>query len=131
MSNLESKLKRAKLQCFTSKNCLKICFDEWKKHFGSKIIILYVWWSWHKGAVCNKFLKISFRPKNNCTLQKIFSWRLGQHFRCFKWTYCAVSQHGISISFIYLHFSHCKFLIFCSMDWFRFQKTLAKGPIFD
>ena len=29
---------------------------------------------------------------------------------------------------IYLHFSNCKFLIFCSMDWFRFQKPIAIGP---
>ena len=32
------------------------------------------------------------------------------------------------MSFIYLHFSNCKFLTFCSIDWFRFQKPLAIGP---
>ena len=32
------------------------------------------------------------------------------------------------MSVIYLQSSNGKFLIFCSMDWFRFQKTLAIGP---
>ena len=27
-----------------------------------------------------------------------------------------------------IHFSNCKFLPFCSIDWLRFQKTLAIGP---
>ena len=47
---------------------------------------------------------------------------------CFEWKYCAVSQNVIFMSFIYLHFSNCKFLTFCSIDWFRFQKPLAIGP---
>ena len=57
--------------------------------------------------------------------EKIFS---NGFFICFEWKYCAVSQNVIFMSFIYLHFSNCKFLTFCSIDWFRFQKPLAIGP---
>ena len=42
--------------------------------------------------------------------------------------YCAVSKNVIFMSFINIHFSNCKFLPFSSIDWFRFQKTLAIGP---
>ena len=49
-------------------------------------------------------------------------------FSCFEWKYCAVSQNVIFMSFIYLHFSNFKFLTFCSIDWFRFQKPFAIGP---
>ena len=47
---------------------------------------------------------------------------------CFEWKHCAVSQNVIFMSFIYLHFSNFKFLTFCSIDWFRFQKPFAIGP---
>ena len=57
--------------------------------------------------------------------EKIFS---NDFLSCFEWKYCAVSQNVIFMSFIYLHFSNCKFLTFCSIDWFRFQKPLAIGP---
>ena len=57
--------------------------------------------------------------------EKIFS---NYFLSCFEWKYCAVSQNVIFMSFIYLHFSNCKFLTFCSTDWFRFQKPLAIGP---
>ena len=57
--------------------------------------------------------------------EKIFS---NDFLSCFEWKYCAVSQNVIFISFIYLHFSNCKFLTFCSIDWFRFQKPFAIGP---
>ena len=30
--------------------------------------------------------------------------------------------------FLYLHFSNCKFLTLCSIDWFRFPNPLAIGP---
>ena len=43
---------------------------------------------------------------------------------CFEWKHCAVSENTIFMSFIYLHFSNCKFLTFCSIDWFRFQNPL-------
>ena len=57
--------------------------------------------------------------------EKIF---LNDFLSCFEWKYCAVSQNVICMSFIYLHFSNCKFLAFCSIDWFSFQKALAIGP---
>ena len=69
--------------------------------------------------------------KHMCLAKSVFSWHLGQLFRCFEWKYCAFSKSFISMSGIYLHFSHCMFLIFCLMDWFRFQKSLVKGPILD
>ena len=57
--------------------------------------------------------------------KKIFS---TDFISCFEWKYCAVSQNVIFMSFIYLHFYNCKFLTFCSIDWFRLQKPLATGP---
>ena len=39
-----------------------------------------------------------------------------------------MSQNVIFMSFIYQHFSNCKFLTFCLIDLFRFQKHLAIGP---
>jgi hypothetical protein len=53
---------------------------------------------------------------------------LNDFLSCFEWKYCAVSQNVIVMSFIYLHFSNSKFLTFCSIDWFRFQKPLAISP---
>ena len=57
--------------------------------------------------------------------EKIFSY---DFLSCFEWKYNAVSQNVIFLSFIYLHFSNCKFLTFCSIDWLGFQKPLAIGP---
>ena len=56
-----------------------------------------------------------------------FKWKdfSNAYFSCFRWKYCSVSQNVIFMSVIYLHFSNCKFLIFCSMDWFRYQKPIA------
>ena len=38
--------------------------------------------------------------------EQIFS---NDFLSCFEWKYCAVSQNIIFMSFIYLHFSNCKF----------------------
>ena len=57
--------------------------------------------------------------------EKIFS---NNFLSCFEWKYCAVSQNVIFMSFIYLNFSNYKFLTFCSIDWFWFQKSFAIGP---
>ena len=87
-------------------------------------------WSWHEQAGHNIYLKMTFfvfyiQP-GQISVKKIFS---NEYFSCFEWKYCAVSQNGIYMSGIYLHFSNCKFLIFCEMDCFRFQKPLAIGPV--
>ena len=57
--------------------------------------------------------------------------------RFFKMIFLAVlSEHTVQcpktyffMSFIYLNISNCKFLSFCSMDLFRFQKPLAISPL--
>ena len=57
-------------------------------------------------------LKYLLGPKTPFLCKKCFSWCLDQLFRYFKWKYCAVSQNIISMSVMYLHFSHCTFLFF-------------------
>ena len=73
--------------------------------------------------ICNVFFVFYIQPGQISV--KFFS---NEYFICFEWKYCTVSQNIIFKSFIYLHFSKCKFLIFCSIDWFRFQKPLAIDP---
>ena len=73
----------------------------WKKNFG---LLFQTWTNFSKNIFSTDFIS------------------------CFEWKYCAVSQNVIFISCIYQHFSNCKFLTFCSIDWFRFQKPLAIGP---
>ena len=76
------------------------------------------------------YLKITFLSFTS-NLAK-FQWK-----DLFKWLFLAFLSENIVqcpkkvifMSVIYLHFSNGKFMIFCSMDWFRFKKNPCKRPI--
>ena len=83
------------------------------------------WTSRSQYLFVNNFLDFYIQP---CQISEKNIFFLNDYLSCFVWKYSAVSQNIIFMSFIYLHFSNCKFLIFCSMDWFRFQKPFAISP---
>ena len=69
-ANLESQLKHAVFERFSSQNCLKICFDEEKLIFlvqHSKPIFLV---KLAKGAACNQFRKIPFLALKHHSVEK-------------------------------------------------------------
>ena len=102
--------------------------------FCYNIMNQWVWLGWNEGAARNQFWKIFFWAlKHHSIEKKWFWWHLGNFFRCFEWKYCAMSEKVFSMSVIYLHFSHCEFILFFCLliDWVRFKTRLAKGPLLE
>ena len=73
-------------------------------------------------------VKLAWRPGHNIYWKKTFLPFSNDFLSCLSENTVQCPKMYFYV-FLNIHSSNCMFLPFCSIDWFRFQKPLAIGPI--